>query len=413
MEAEVHGEGFAQATERDESGGDGDTAEGDLCGEEEIADGPAVAGGGGGAAAFDGVIGIGAEDLAERHQSEEDAGEYGDEEGDEDQRRLRQDEKLDGVSGDRMPTGKAGEGHPSQAAGASAAEDGDKEGFDEDLAKDAPAAGADGQADGEFASAVGGAGGEEAAEIGAGGEKDDSGKHHDASEKAARGPADEVTEKTGAGEIEGEAVFFFGILLGDVGDEGVHFGLRAWRGDAFFEAYDGEDVFVGAGVEPAEAVERGFVGHGDEEVGLGNFFGAVEAFGGDADDGVGMFVDADGFADDVRVGGEITFPGGEGEDGGFRGAWMIVIGAIEEAAEEGLDADDFEVLPADFGAPDGAGDAVGFEAKVLDFEGGDGGEGGVGVADVAHFRVGNHRASVLGLKGHDTLGVRDIELAKD
>ena len=48
---------------------------------------------------------------------------------------------------------------------------------------------------------------------------------------------------------------------------------------------------------------------GDKDVGIGDFFGAVKAFGRDADDGVGLLVEANGFSDDVGVGGKIIFPG--------------------------------------------------------------------------------------------------------
>ena len=46
-------------------------------------------------------------------------------------------------------------------------------------AQDVPAAGTDGEANGDFAAAIGGAGGEEAGEIGAGGEKNEKRQEHD------------------------------------------------------------------------------------------------------------------------------------------------------------------------------------------------------------------------------------------
>ena len=96
------------------------------------------------------------------------------------------------------------------------------------------------------------------------------------------------------------------------------------------------------------------------------FFGPVEAFRGNADDGVRLLVDADRLSHDVGIGAEITLPGRPGNHGRLRGSGMIVIGALQQTPEERLDADHLEVLPADFASPDRPGDAIGFEAKIFD-----------------------------------------------
>ena len=77
IEAEIHRESFAEATQRNKSCSDGDAAEGDLRGEQHVAKGPAAAGGGPSAAALDDVIRIGLEYLAQRHDSKQNAGDDG------------------------------------------------------------------------------------------------------------------------------------------------------------------------------------------------------------------------------------------------------------------------------------------------------------------------------------------------
>jgi len=101
-----------------------------------------------------------------------------------------------------MPGGEASEGGPRHTAGADTTENRDDEGFDEDLADDEPAAGADGHADGDLAGAVCGAGGEEASEVDAGGEEHDAGQAHDACEEGAGGGAEEVSDETGTSHLE-------------------------------------------------------------------------------------------------------------------------------------------------------------------------------------------------------------------
>ena len=81
------------------------------------------------------------------------------------------------------------------------------------------------------------------------------------------------------------ALVAFGIRLGDVGRDGVHVGLRLLDGDAGFEAGDGE--------EPVEVVVE-LLGLEDQGHGKLGVAAIVEARGEDADDGVGLAVDAHG-----------------------------------------------------------------------------------------------------------------------
>ena len=120
-----------------------------------------------------------------------------------------------------MPGGEAGEGDPREDAGAGAAEKRNQRGFDEDLAENAPAAGPDGHADGNFAGAVRGACCEETAEIGAGGQEHDAGKGHHAGEKSARRRSAGVADQTRASELEAEPFLIDGILAANAGSDGI------------------------------------------------------------------------------------------------------------------------------------------------------------------------------------------------
>src|SRR6267154_3354605 len=78
IETEIHSECFAEATQRDKSCRHSDAAERNLRGEQHIAKGPAASCGGLRYAAFNRVIWIGLEYLAQRHYAEHGAGENGD-----------------------------------------------------------------------------------------------------------------------------------------------------------------------------------------------------------------------------------------------------------------------------------------------------------------------------------------------
>ena len=66
---------------------------------------------------------------------------------------------------------------------------------------------------------------------------------------------------------------------------------------------------------------------------------------------------------------------------------MIVIGALQQTAEERLDTDDLEVLSAHCASPDGPGDTVGFQTKILKFLSGYSRKHRIVITPVAHFRI--------------------------
>ncbi len=155
-------------------------------------------------------------------------------------------------------------------------------------------------------------------------------------------------------------------------------------------------------------------GHGYENIGLEKFFGSVKASGSDADDCIGLFVNADRFADDFGIGVEQAFPCGPGNDGGFGCAGVSVIGALEKTSKERAYAENFKVLAADFVTPNLARGAVGFQAEAADRISGNGGKNGIHVAHIANFGIGKKDAAILvgGLEGHHAFGVRNVDGAQ-
>ena len=119
-------------------------------------------------------------------------------------------------------------------------------------------------------------------------------------------------------------------------------------------------------LQPINAAERSFVRHGHKNIWLQNFFCPVETFRGHANDGVGLLVNADQPSHDVGICFELTLPGRPGNHGRLRGSRMIIIGTLQQAAKERLNANHLEILPADFASPDRAGGAIGFESKIFD-----------------------------------------------
>src|SRR5450631_489154 len=117
-------------------------------------------------------------------------------------------------------------------------------------------------------------------------------------------------------------------------------------------------------LKPVVPLERCFVRQRHENVRLEESFSPLEAFGGNADDGVRMFVNADRLAHDVGIRGEIALPCWPGKDGCFGGPGVVVVGAPQQPSEERLDADGLEVLPVDIASPDWPGDAVCFKVEI-------------------------------------------------
>ncbi len=118
-------------------------------------------------------------------EAEEKCGEERDAEGEEQDGQIRRGSHGDVVvalaeEGDEGAGGGEGDAESEEAAG-----EGEEEGFDEALADDACAAGAEGEASGDFALAGGGAGEEEVGEVGAGDEKNENDDSHEDLERVA------------------------------------------------------------------------------------------------------------------------------------------------------------------------------------------------------------------------------------
>ena len=118
------------------------------------------------------------------------------------------------------PVGERAEQQAGEEGADDAADEGDEHGFREQLARNHPAAGADGETDGELAAAVGGARGEDAGEVGAGGEQDEHGQQRHAEQRFLHGVV-AVAGGPGLAHGEGEA-FVLRILLRHLPRDGVH-----------------------------------------------------------------------------------------------------------------------------------------------------------------------------------------------
>ena len=165
-----------------------------------------------------------------------------------------------------------------------ASAEGDDEGFAEQLLDDARAGCAHGGADGDLFAAGEGAGEDEVGYVRAGDEKNegDGAEHHE-----ERGT--NVAYGLVAHGFDGCAPAFvvFGVGLLEALRDGVHLGLGLLESDAGFEACDGEEVMVAAHgcFFRSEGERNPYLG----EVGLDHLWTH------DADDGVRLSVEVDGF----------------------------------------------------------------------------------------------------------------------
>src|SRR5436190_14155486 len=93
---------------------------------------------------------------------------------------------------------------------------------------------------------------------------------------------------------------------------------------------------------------------------------------------------------------------------------MIVIGALQQAAEERLDADDLEVFSAHQASPDGPGGTVGLETEIVYVPSGDRREHGIFITDIAHFGVGKNRIGLIAVSmRHHLAGMRNVDWPQD
>jgi len=106
IEAEAAVDGALETAQGDERGSDQHGADGNLHGEQDVAEGDAAAGVAGddaGRTGLDHLVGIGAEYLANRDCAKEKATGEGEEQGDEVDFRVRVDGHVHGVLGNRVP----------------------------------------------------------------------------------------------------------------------------------------------------------------------------------------------------------------------------------------------------------------------------------------------------------------------
>ena len=153
---------------------DQDGADGNLQDEQHISEGEAAAGIAGddsSGSGLDHLIGVGAQDLADRdHAEEESAGEGKQKCGPIDGC-IGRDRHNDGIAGNWMPDAERAEQCDAAKEAKRAAGDGNEQGFGKDGAQNTAAAGAEGKTECNFAGPVGSAGGKETSEVGAGGQQ--------------------------------------------------------------------------------------------------------------------------------------------------------------------------------------------------------------------------------------------------
>jgi len=141
--------------------------------------------------------------------------------------------------------------------------------------------------------------------------------------------------------------------------DGVHIGLRLGDGYAGFEAADNVSA------EVHTTIAEGDVGPlAAEGVDVAALAVKGEARRDDADDGVVRTVEGDGLASDVESGAKFAAPEAAPEHDDGSGAELIV-GVIEEAADNGMDAEGFEEFGGDHVAGDAFGSLAGTEEVVV------------------------------------------------
>jgi hypothetical protein len=337
---------------------------------------------------FEDFLQVGARAFEGGDEAENDSGE---------KRSGESEEENAGVDGDFVGAGKRfrqsgddGFGAPDSKEQAEGAADASEEqAFGEELAENAKAAGAEGKADGKFAGAGHGAGEEKISDVGAGDEekKADRGEKHD---KEGLDIADDVFFERN--ERDAFVLVDVGVFLGEVLRDGIHIGLGLRDGNAGFKATDGVSAKVDA------AIAEGDIGPlAAEGVDIAALAVKGKAGRDDADDGVVRTVEAERFAGNVERSAEFAAPETAAEHDNGSGAELIV-GLIEKAADDGMDAEDFEEFVGDHVAGEAFGDfAAAEEVVVLVAVHGERGEGlvvalpveKVGVVDGSAFDAGD------------------------
>ena len=285
--------------------------------------------------------------------AESDAAGYGECEGEECGVPVDGPVRAEGRARGQAGVGGDGRESPGQGESCRAAEEGEENAFGDHLANETEAAGADGEANGEFFAAAGAAGEGHGGEIEAGDGGDDG---HERGVEAEDFRAELAGDlHAGACSHEDYSSGFVGLGRGEgivfveAAGDAVEGGFGGVDGDAGGEAHEELEGFQVAVVEHvvAELGSEGG-GHGDGDEDLSGIAGesAVKFAGGDADDGGVLSVEADGLADDVRVGVEVAAPVAIADDHGWDAAGFVEVGA-EEAAALRLHAEDGEIIRGD------------------------------------------------------------------
>ena len=159
IEAEAAVDGALEAAQGNQRGGDQHSADGNLHGEQDVAEGDAaasVARDDAGRSGFDDEVRIGAENLANRDCAEEEAAGEGEEQGDEVDLRVGVDRHMHGILGNGVPDAEPAQERDAAEESNSAAGERNQDGFGEQRAHDAAAGGTESKAQSDFTGAVGG-----------------------------------------------------------------------------------------------------------------------------------------------------------------------------------------------------------------------------------------------------------------
>ena len=252
-----------------------------------------------------------------------------------------------GSEAHEQPGGGAG-----NQQGGRASHDGEQSIFDEELSHEAGTADAEGLADGDLTAAAGAAGQKQVGDIGAGDEQNHSDYAHQEHDHGGEHAAAAIPPD--GNELGAGIVFRMGELARELRGDGGELGLGLPRRDTGGEAGVAAQPVV-APREAARAIHR--LAHGGRQVHLEGESedGALETFGGDADDGEVAIVQADLAADQIRVGGESLLPEAMAHHDDRVPSGIFVLFRLEEAAGGGLNSEGTEIVGGDEHPPDALG----------------------------------------------------------
>lgn len=367
------GEQAVEAEAEQAGGGEQEGGEGGLEGDEGLAGAQAGAvGGGGGAGGLEAGLGIGAAEAQRRHHAGEHAGQQ------------REQQPEGGHAPVEMDLGEAGQvggggGEQGMEAGGGggyaqpAADQGQGQALEQDLAGEASGGGAEGGADGPIAAAVGEAGEPQPAQVDTNDEqhRQHAGQHQP---ELLAGGGDGVVAHRGELGEERELV---GRGAGEVGLDDVELGQRLRPGDAGAQAADHRKVEVAENVGDPALVALEFEGV-EEFGGLARQHGAqfpaleVEAGRQHPHHGGGGAGHADVAADHAGVGVEGGTPELVGDDQGAGG--VVLVARRQQAPELRPDAQQIEEVGGDVGTMEQARRAAGGQGEGARAEGGEGAE---------------------------------------